>query len=181
MLKKRLLSLHLLSAFLIFLGVLNQVHAFIPKEKILKYERVFLVTPGFFNPKYFSIGFGFITQKKILTYHYNAYVIAFAAEESYTTHQELRAGALGGKGGVLLPVVPWVPIFLESAVGFAKTALHKDPWLGKSKDSIATRTQLLIQGGVLVRHRKMLFFSNYQINNLNYFSKKLFVGVGYHF
>ena len=118
---------------------------------------------------------------KIKSYHYNAYVAAFLAEESYSTHQNLRAGALGGKGGVLLPIMPWAPIFFETSVGFAKTALHKDPWFGKKEDSVATRTQLLIQCGAVVRYGQMLFFSHYQVNNLNYFSKKFFLGLGYHF
>ena len=150
---------------------------------ILPEKRVTIYTPHIFNPKYFAFEFGFVTKKKLgKSYNYNAFAKAFIAEEFYTTDSELRAGALGAKAGVYLLTQPWFPIFLEMGIGYAKTSLHKDPWLGDREDSIHSKDLLLAEAGLFYLHReKLIFRATYQANGVDYFTKKFFVSIGFNY
>lgn len=161
------------------LSHITKLYAFIPKPKIFQHKRIMLYTPHIFNPKFFSFEFGYVTKKEIKGYHYNAFAKALIAEEFYTTSSQLRAGALGAKAGVFLPTWPWIPLFVELAFGYAKTSLHKDPWLGKREDSLQTKSLLLLDGGISYLYKqKIIYRFSYQTNNNEYFTKKIFFSVG---
>lgn len=160
----------------------NSALAFVPESMVLQHKKISFYTPHIFNPKFFGFEFGFVTKKNIKSYHFNAFAKLLIAEEFYTTSSTLRAGALGVKAGVIMPTQPWIPIYFEFAIGFAKTALHVDPWLGDREDSLQSKDLLLAEAGVIFRYKeKMLFRINYQVNTLKYFTKKTFVSVGFNF
>ena len=156
--------------------------AFVPKALTLQKEKIVFYIPHLINPKYFGFEFGFLTHKKISSYHFNAFLRAFIAEESYTINNDLRAGALGAKGGVLFPTQPWIPIYIELGIGFAKTALHKDPWFGVKEKTVSSKHLLLAETGLMLRYnKKYLFRLTYQFNNVSYFERALSFGVGVNF
>ena len=167
----------------LFLLMASTSHAFVPESEIMQGKRLTIYTPHIFNPKYFDFEFGLITKKRISSYHYNAFAKAFIAEEFYNTNDpELRAGALGIKMGIFLPTQKWFPLFLELGFGYAKTSLHKDPWLGDRDDSVATKSLLLAEGGLVYLHKKkILFRCVYQVNNIDYFDLKTFVSIGFNY
>lgn len=169
--------------FLLFFFI-SKLHAASLKNIILKKEKITYYTPHLINPKYFAFEFGFITKKIIRPwkYNYNAFVRAFMAEESYTTNSNLRAAAIGGKAGFLLPTQPWIPLYLEYNVGFARTALHKHPWFGKEEQTESSKYLILTELGIVMKFKnKILIKVHYQLNNVSYFKKKLFLSIGANF
>jgi hypothetical protein len=169
------------SLTIIFIG---SVKGFAPRELTLQKKSLTIYTPHIINPKYFAFEIGYVTDKRFefINYSYNAFAKAFAAEEFYTTDTVLRAGALGAKAGVFLPTQPWFPIYLEMAFGYAKTSLHIDPWLGDRDNSVQTKSLLLAEGGVMYCHKKnFLVRVTYQVNNLKYFTKKIFFSIGFNY
>jgi len=141
-------------------------------------------TPHIFNPKFFAFEFGFVTDKKIKSwnYPYNAFAKILIAEDFYKFDPNLRAGALGFKAGIMIPTQPWLPISLELAIGYAKTSLQKDPWLGEDDDRIQNKDLLLAEGGLVwIYNGKILFRLNYQYNNVDYFKRKIFFSIGSNF
>ena len=150
----------------------------------LQKEKIFSTVPPIANQDYFRIEFGFSSPKTItkLDYPFNAFAKAFIAEESKTTASNLRAGALGFGVGVLLPTQPWIPLSLELGGGFAKTALHEDPWFGVREKSVATKDQLYAEGGLCFRFgEKLLLKATYQVSTVKYFTKNIFFSVGANF
>ena len=150
----------------------------------LQKKTVVVYTPHIFNPKYFSFELGFITRKKIPTWDYtfNAFAKATISEEFFSSSSDLRAGALGVKTGVLLPTQPWIPFLIEIAIGYAKTSLHQDPWLGDRDDSVLSRDLFLAEVGGIYRFSSVLFIRVvHQFNNLDYFKRKSFFSVGFNF
>jgi hypothetical protein len=152
-------------------------------ELTLKQEKIAFMTPNIFNSKYFGVEFGFLISKQIksLDYHYNAYVDAFIVEESYTTPEQLRSGALGFKGGVLLPTQPWIPLFFQAVIGYAKTAFHDDPWLGRREKSNDTGNMFLAEIGALYSLNGFLIRYAYQINTIDYFTRNSIFSLGVNF
>ncbi|MBI2521323.1 MAG: hypothetical protein HYV97_12950 [Bdellovibrio sp.] len=150
---------------------------------LLEKEKLVFFAPNIINTKYFCFEFGFRSQKKIdsLHYLYNAFAEAFVAEESYTTSQDLRAGALGFKGGVILPTQPWIDLFLQFSLGYAKTALHEDPWLGKREESRSIRDMFLIEAGAMYRYKTLFLRFIHQENTVKYFTRKTFIALGVNF
>ncbi len=164
--------------FLLWMPLL-QSNAFTPLPK----NTIAFYLPQMINHKYVGFEFGFISQKKweAINYPYNAFIKVFIIEESPTTN-DLRAAGLGGKAGLLLPTQPWFPLYLEIAIGYAKTALHKSPWLGDRDDTVESKSLALFEGGVLIRvNKKFLFKITYQINNVDYFSQKMYFAAGVNF
>lgn len=152
-------------------------------DVVLKNEKIGFFTPNILNTKYFAFEFGYLTQKKInrIGYHYNAYAEAFLAEESYTTAEQLRSGALGFKGGVLMPLTPWYSIFWMGAIGYAKTSFHHDPWFGDRDESVSTRDMFLLETGLLFSWNTFLIRYVYQISNVKYFTRNTMLSLGVNF
>lgn len=154
------------------------------EEISLRKKTIIVYTPHIFNPKNFSFELGFVTRKKIPTWDYmfNAFAKATISEEFFSTASDLRAGALGVKTGVFLPTQPWIPLLFEMAIGYAKTSLHKEPWLGDRDDSVADKELFLFEAGGIYRISNTLFIRMvYQINNLDYFKRTSFFSVGFNF
>ncbi len=166
--------------FLFLLVLLHQHANSSTKELIFKEEKIFNFSPVLFNSKFFNFEFGYMTNKiiKRFNYSYNAYAQAFVAEESYATSEQLRAGALGFKGGVIMPLGPWYPVFLQAAIGYAKTALHKDPWFGQREKTNELSDMFLLEAGGLIAYGNLLFRGMYQINNVKYFTRKTYFSLG---
>jgi hypothetical protein len=147
-------------------------------------QTIVIYTPHIFNPKFFSFEVGFITKKKIksINYPFNAFAKILIAEEFFSTSSNLRAGAIGIKTGVLLPTQPWLPLLFEVSIGYGKTSLHEDPWLGDRDKSIDDAELFLIEAGAIYRISSSLFFrAMYQLNTLNYLKRQTFFSVGFNF
>lgn len=149
----------------------------IPKGNLL------ILAPPVINKDYFLLEFGFLTEKEIKpwNYKYNAYVTAALFQDSLDKEGHLKAGGLGFKGGVILPTQPWVPLYFTLTVGFAKTALHTNPFFGRDDESVSRRTMFLIESGALYRLDKYFLRFAYQVSNVKYFKRHaiLTFGVSY--
>jgi hypothetical protein len=146
-------------------------------------EKFFYYTPNMMNHNFTGYEFGFFTRKKIkwAGYPYNAFASFIINHEQYKDDRNLSAGALGFKGGVLLPTQPWIPFFLQLSVGFAKTALHKDPFFGKREQSIYTSDIFFYEFGAVCRYKKIIIKLSYRDRTVDYFYKKLFLSIGVNF
>lgn len=142
-----------------------------------------MIAPPVINKDYYLLEFGFITQKKIKAwkYQYNAYVTAALFEDWARKPDKLRAGGLGFKGGVIIPTQSWIPLLFSMSVGFAKTALHQNPILGKDEQSVARKDMFLIETGLLYRYDKYFVRFAYQRSTVSYFSRNtiFMMGVSY--
>lgn len=151
-------------------------------EFILPKGNLFIFAPPIVNKDYFLIEFGFVTEKNIniWDYKYNAYVTA-ALFQDWLGKDHLRAGALGFKGGVMLPTQPWIPLILTGSFGFAKTALHKNPFLGKDESSVAQKDMILLEAGILYHFDNYFIRFIHQRSNVKYFTRHniLMFGVNY--
>jgi len=182
-----------LSAFFIlfFMSILaiEKTHAEQPvtqsrlKNFLLPKEKFIFLAPPLINDKYFSFDFGFQVEKAIKrwNYPYHAFANAMVGEESYTVDPGLRAGIFGFKGGVWLPTQPWVPLYTQFSFGYAKTALHHDPWFGKREQSRSNQDLLYVEAGLMLKWQKYLGRVVYQVNNIKYLKKNLFVSLGVNF
>ncbi len=141
-----------------------------------------MLAPPVVNKDYFLFEFGFLTEKefKPWAYKYNAYVTAGLFQD-WLNKDRLRAGALGAKGGVMLPTQPWIPLLFTGTVGFAKTALHKNPFFGKDTSSVAKKDMILLEAGFLYHVDKYFIRLVYQRSNVKYFTRHHFLvfGVNY--
>jgi hypothetical protein len=155
----------------------------IPNSMLLQREKLMVFSPNIINPKFFNFEFGFLTRKKISSIHYpyNAFAAAFLAEESYTTSPDLRAGALGFKGGVILPTQPWIDLFFQLSGGYAKTALHNEPWFGKREKSQSTNDMFFVEAGALYRYKTVFFRFLHQETTVKYFKRNSSLGIGVNF
>ena len=157
----------------------RQIH---DEDMILKGKRISFYTPHLLNPKFFGFEFGFVVQKYVGDYPYHAFAKAVVAEEFFTVDQKNRGGALGVKAGLLLPTQPWLPLFLELAFGYAKTAFQEDPWFGGSDVTLQNDDLLLAEIGLIYRFGdKFLVRANYQVNNVDYFDREVFMSVGFNY
>jgi hypothetical protein len=151
-------------------------------EFILPKGNLMIFAPPVVNKDYFLIEFGFVTEKSIKSwsYKYNAYVTA-ALFQDWLDKGDLRAGALGFKGGVMLPTQPWIPLLLTGSFGFAKTALHKNPFLGKDASSVAQKDMIFLEAGALYHYDQYFIRFAYQRSNVKYFTRHtiLMFGVNY--
>lgn len=138
-----------------------------------------MLAPPVVNKDYFLLEFGFVTEKKIKKwdYNYNAYVSA-ALFEDWLDKGSLRAGGLGFKGGVILPTQPWIPLNLTLSLGFAKSVLHKSPFLGKDSESVAKKDMILTEAGALYRIDKYFLRFAYQRSTAKFFGRHTFLMVG---
>ncbi|OFZ14121.1 MAG: hypothetical protein A2X86_04525 [Bdellovibrionales bacterium GWA2_49_15] len=172
-----------LMAFLSFTLAPASIGFEIPKTMLLEKEKLVFFAPNIINPKYFCFEFGFRSHKKIERFHYpyNAFAEAFVEEEAYTTSPDLRAGALGFKGGVILPTQPWINFSLQFSLGYAKTALHEDPWFGKREKSHTIHDMFLVEAGAMYRYKTILLRFIYQETTLKYFTRKTFISFGVNF
>lgn len=138
------------------------------------------ITPPAINGSHMAIETGFITQKKYekFNYDYNAFVGAFLARETYIANHQLKTAELGFKGGLLFPVVPIIPIFLQGNAGYAKTAFQEDPIFGKSKQTISKKDMFFYELGSLYHFERFFLNALYQKNNLNTVEQSYFLSIG---
>lgn len=138
-----------------------------------------IIAPPGVNKDYYLLEFGFVIQKKIkaLDYNYNAYVNAALFEDWKGRLDNLHAGALGFKGGVLFPV-PSVPLFMKVGVGFAKTVLHKNPVWGKSEQNVDKKDMFLLELGAFYSFDRYFLSFTYQKTNVHYFRRNSFLAIG---
>lgn len=183
-------KIYLTRALIFFMPVLIFLHSEAKAKTssfddvVLKNKRIMYYTPHILNPKYFGFEFGFVTDKKIESWNfpYNAFAKILLAEDFYKYDPNLRAGALGFKLGLMIPTQPWIPISLELAIGYAKTSLQKDPWLGEDEDRLQNKDLFMAEGGLVwIYNQKLLFRLNYQYNNVDYFVRKVFFSIGSNF
>lgn len=168
--------------FIIFLAITDINSHAGADEFIFSKPNLIIFAPPIINKDYFLIEFGFISEKDIISwnYKYNAYAAVTLFQDSLDK-KHLRAGALGFKGGVILPTQLWTPLFLTGALGFAKTALHKEPFFGREDSSTAQKDMIFLEIGALYKYDKYFFVLNYQRSNVKYFTKhtNLMFGVNY--
>ena len=150
------------------------------KEQVLLPGNLAMLAPPYANKDYFAFEFGFVTEKKIKSwdYDYNAYVTASLFQDWKDKSDKLRAGALGFKGGVILPTQPWIPLLFTMTLGYAKTALHKSPFFGKDDASVARKDMILIEAGLLYHYNKYFLRFSYQQTNVKYFSRHTVLALG---
>ena len=141
-------------------------------EFVIPKSRILMLAPPIINKDYVLLEFGFVSEKSIKSwsYNYNAYVTASLFQDSQNL-DHLRAGALGFKAGVMLPTQPWVPLILTGALGFAKTALQKNPFLGKDGSSVSQKDMFLVEAGALYRIDKYFIRFVHQRSNVKYFKR----------
>lgn len=142
-----------------------------------------MFAPPIVNKDYFLFEFGFVTAKRFkkYDYNYNAYVSAALFQDWLGQKDNLKAGGLGFKGGVIMPFQPWFPLVLTLSTGFAKTALHKKPFLGHEDGNVASKDMVLLEAGLMYRYHNYFLRSVYQISNVKYFNRHfiLMLGVSY--
>lgn len=144
----------------------------------LSNKSLILLAPPVINKDYFLFEYGFVVNKDINDYQYNAYVTIAFFEESPDRPDNLKAGALGFKGGVLLPVYQDLPVSFKLGVGFARSVLHHRPFLGKDEQTTSKNNMILIESGLLYHHHQYSFGITYQRNTIDYFTRKLFLNFG---
>jgi hypothetical protein len=152
------------------------------KRFVLEKGNLFMLAPPGANKDYFLLEFGFSTKKEVKSwkYQYNAYVNA-AIFQDWLTTGKASAGALGFKAGVMLPSQPWIPLLGTLSLGYAKTVLHRDPFLGKDENSLDEKHMILIEAGALLHIKDYFIRYAYQVSNVKYFSRHsiLMIGVNY--
>lgn len=150
------------------------------KEMILPKGSLVALAPPVANKDYFLFEFGFVTEKRIKAwdYHYNAYVTAGVFQDAQDLPEKLKAGALGIKAGVMLPTQPWVPLLFTTTLGFAKTVLHKNPFLGRDTQNADKKDMFLIEGGLLYHYDRYFLRGAYQLSNVKYFKRNIFFMIG---
>lgn len=151
-------------------------------EFVLPKGNLIIVAPPIINKDYFLFEIGFVVEKKIKSwsYKYNAYATAALFQDSQDLGRN-NAGALGFKGGILLPTQPWVPFLLTMSLGYAKTTVQRNPFLGKEESSIARKDMFLIEAGALYRIDKYFIRFAHQRSSVKHFKRHniLMFGVNY--
>lgn len=140
-------------------------------EDYVFHKKVLLIAaPPVINKDYYGIEFGFVTEKKVKNYKYNAFVAATLFEDWKKQSGNLRAGALGFKGGIMMPTQNWIPLLWTFSGGFAKTALHKDPFFGKNDGSKQKKDMLFLETGLIYHFDDKYFIrGQYRIGTVKYF------------
>lgn len=149
-----------------------------PSDLILPNGNLLMLAPPVINKDYFQLEFGFVSAKKVKSSVFNAYVTAAVFQDSYNQSGKLKAGGLGFKGGVMIPTQPWIPLLFTMTGGFAKTALHKNPFLGKDNAAVADKDMFLLEPGLLYRFDKYLIRTVYQVSNVRYFKRHFIINFG---
>jgi hypothetical protein len=164
--------------FLLSFSCLAGVNEFVFEPKTIA-----AIAPPVVNKDYFSFEFGFVAVKQIKPweYGYNAYVTASIFQDSLRQVDHLRAGGLGFKAGVMLPTQPWVPLLFTVGLGYAKTALHRNPFLGREDQCVGRKDMFLVEPGALYRIDRYFLRFAYQLSNVKYFHRHTFLmfGVNY--
>lgn len=153
-------------------------HSFAETIAPLSNKSLILLAPPVINKDYFLFEYGFVVNKNLNDYQYNAYVAIAFFEESPDRLDNLKAGALGFKGGVLLPVYREIPVSFKLGAGFARSVLHHNPFLGKDEQTTSKNNMILIESGLLYHHDQYSLGITYQRNTIDYFTRKLFLNVG---
>lgn len=140
-----------------------------------------MIAPPIINKDYYSIEFGFVTPKSVKSYYYNAFVTAALFQDSLEQPDKLHAGGLGFKAGIMLPTQTYIPLLITMTGGFAKTALHKNPFFGREEQSVSRKSMLLAELGLLYRYDKYFLRFAYQVSTVKYFKRHSLImfGVNY--
>ncbi len=166
----------------------------IPEDKLVTVESPtefmseFIFKPGtllnlglpYINKDYYLLEFGFVTAKKYkkFNFDYNAYVTASLFEDWVDRDDNLRAGALGFKAGIMVPSQPWIPLLISASLGYAKTVLHKNPILGRDSTASGKKDMLLMEAGLLYKYDKYFARFAYQQGNVKYFKRHTLITLG---
>lgn len=105
-------------------------------------------------------------------------MLATLFEESTARADQLKAGALGFKAGVFLPIYVEIPLALKLSGGIARSVLHPSPILGKKEKTVSKNNMFLLDAGLLYQHQNFLISLTYQYNTIDYFTRKTFVTFG---
>jgi len=164
----------LLIIFMIFFGRPGEA-----QELLFKEGALVNFAPPVINKNYYLFEYGFIVRKEISKwkYGYNAFVNASLWEDWKNRSDNLHAGALGFKAGVLFPLLS-KPLFYRVAGGFAKSVLHKNPIFGKDDQSVSKKTLLLFEAGLVYKFDKTYVSATFQQNNVKFFKRHIFLSVG---
>ncbi len=130
------------------------------------------------NQDYFLIEYGFIVQKESKNYKYNAFVDVALFQESKRSNDNLKSGALGIKAGVMMPLGNYFPISLQLGGGIAKAVLHPNPILGKNDQAREKDNLFLAEAALVYKYKQYFSKLMYQKNNVDYFTKNLFLTIG---
>lgn len=166
--------------FLLILIIFFLEETFAKSEEILFREGSLInFAPPLINKNYYLFEYGFVVKKEIKKwkYSYNAFVNASLFEDWRGRSDNLHAGALGFKGGVLFPL-PNYPVYYRVATGFAKTVLHKNPIFGKEEQSVSKKTMILFEAGLVYKFSNTFVGLSYQINNVKYFKRNIILSFG---
>ncbi len=149
------------------------------EELLLREGSLVNFAPPVINKDYFLFEYGFVVRKEIKKwkYGYNAFVNASLWEDWKNRSDNLRAGALGFKAGVMFPLLK-KPLFYRVAGGFAKSVLHKNPILGKDEQSISKKTLFLFEAGLLYKFDPTFVTATYQVTNVKFFTRHIILSVG---
>jgi len=149
------------------------------EELLFKEGALVNFAPPVINKDYYLFEYGFIVRKEIQKwkYGYNAFVNASLWEDWKNRSDNLRAGALGFKAGVLFPLIK-EPLFYRVAGGFAKSVLHKNPIFGKDEQSVSKKTLLLFEAGLVYKFDKTYVSATYQVTNVKFFTRHIILSIG---
>lgn len=150
-----------------------------PKELLFRDGNLINFAPPVINKQYYLFEFGFMIQKKIKNwdYGYNAFVNASLFEDWKGRTDNLRAGAMGFKGGVMFPLLK-KPVFYRVAGGFGKSVLHKNPVFGKDEQSVSKKNLFLFEVGGVYKFDHSFVSLTYQKTNVKFFTRNLFLSFG---
>lgn len=148
------------------------------KSLVLQEKYMTILAPPVINKDYYSLEFGFLTKKKFKNYHYNAFVTVNLFEDWKDQPGKVRAGALGFRGGVILPTQNKIPLYVMMSLGFAKTTLHENPIFGKEEQALAKKDMLYAEAGLLYKIDKYLVRLAYQRATAKYFHRHLIFSMG---
>lgn len=166
----------------------------IPEDKLVTVESPteemseFIFKPGtlwnlglpYINKDFYLLEFGFVTAKKYrkFNFDYNAYVTASLFEDWVDRDDNLRAGGLGFKAGIIAPTQPWIPLLISGSLGYAKTVLHRNPILGRDTTAAGKKDMLLFEAGLMYKVDKYFVRFAYQLNNVKYFKRHTMITLG---
>ena len=136
------------------------------------------IAPPVINKNYYLLEYGFIIEKNVREYPFNAYVNLSLFEDWLNRKDDLQAGALGFKAGVIMPLLKEIPLSFQFGGGFAKAVLHPNPVFGRSEQTVSKNNMLLVETGLKYKINDYFVGATYQFNTVKYFSRKIFISCG---
>jgi len=136
------------------------------------------------SDKYFSTEYelSFIGKKEKIDSYLSFFIqnVDFknnsAAKVDYIS--EVDAAVLGAKGGVMLPLLSEFGLAPHIGVGWGRSNLAVDPWLGDRENSLGRKQLFLIETGAYIFYDRVVFKLNYKLTSLNYLSNSFSLALG---